>query len=218
MDRRLASPPGSALWPCSGRRVSRPDGQLSTSPRPSVGRDERRRAFPQPCPPPRTATARGNPGGGDALRISPSESALFAAFAAGFGGSDVGVFRGGDGAFALLDAPAKNAATGLVMVESDPCVATPGGAPGGGGRRRGDGSAGSVRRRVIGRSFGSGVIGRLDAPALASVSRDLRASLIAASACACILAASAAAAGRPPPRLAPPWPPSRLWTPARRCE
>lgn len=43
------------------------------------------------------------------------------------------VFRGGDGAFALLDAPAKNAATGLVMVESDACVATPGGAPGGGG-------------------------------------------------------------------------------------
>ena len=49
------------------------------------------------------------------------------------GVSDVGVFRGGDGAFALLDAPAKNAATGLVMLESDPCVATPGGAPGGGG-------------------------------------------------------------------------------------
>ena len=48
-------------------------------------------------------------------------------------GVEEAVFRGGDGAFALLDAPAKNAATGLVMVESDACVATPGGAPGGGG-------------------------------------------------------------------------------------
>ena len=52
---------------------------------------------------------------------------------AGLDELSVFVFRGGDGAFALLDAPAKNAATGLVMVESDPCVATPGGAPGGGG-------------------------------------------------------------------------------------
>ena len=48
-------------------------------------------------------------------------------------GVEDAVFRGGDGAFALLDAPAKNAATGLVMVESDACVATPGGALGGGG-------------------------------------------------------------------------------------
>jgi len=69
------------------------------------------------------------------LRIS-SESASPPAVSPSprLAGLDEAVFRGGDGAFALLDAPAKNAATGLVMVESDPCgVATPGGAPGGGG-------------------------------------------------------------------------------------
>ena len=71
----------------------------------------------------------------ESRRISSSESASLPPSPPGLspGVSDVGVFRGGDGAFALLDAPAKNAATGLVMVESDPCVATPGGAPGGGG-------------------------------------------------------------------------------------
>ena len=81
------------------------------------------------------AAADGDSAGKSASRLRiASESSPSSPRSPRSSGVEDAVFRGGDGAFALLDAPAKNAATGLVMVESDPCgVATPGGAPGGGG-------------------------------------------------------------------------------------
>ena len=79
------------------------------------------------------AAADGDSAGKSASRLRISSESSPSPRSPRSSGVEDAVFRGGDGAFALLDAPAKNAATGLVMVESDACVATPGGAPGGGG-------------------------------------------------------------------------------------